>query len=335
MNYLHFIGELAIQLEKSDPIYLEGGKIIRVSTPWRLIKNKVLRFLCHFHLSSNINSKFPLPFRRIWNRKLFKNRFKDNIEPVCIIFGSHFYEMMNTGAIKYIKRHYPNSYIILSFSDKYEYFKKHYKSFPKPETLKQVFDVVCTYNECDAQQFGFYLQRASMKDYSFVVEDESIPCSDLFFVGQDKGRLDILHELYRKCTDAKLVCDFYISGVADEKKKYPNEIKYNQIIDYREALKRAKRSKCIVNIVQEGANGITMRDYEAFGFNKFLLTNNDYIKGTDFYSREQVIMLDEIEQRFNEIRNGYHGVNAALTDFSKKRFYEDIANKIAVDFNER
>lgn len=328
MKFLHFIGELAIKLENSDPSYLEDKKIIRVSTPWKLVNNKFLQFLCHFHLSSNINSKCPLPFRKIWNKRIFKNRFIVDDEPVCVIFGSHFYEMMNTGAIEYIKKNYPNSSVVLMFSDKYDYFRKNYKRFPTVEELKKRFDLVCTYNVGDAEKYGFYLYRQALKDYSFVENDETIPRSDLFFVGKNKGRIDLLHSIYENCTKAGLYCDFYITDVDDDNIKYPNKIKYNQYIDYNEVLKHSKRTNCILNIIQENGDGVTMRDYEALGLNKLLLTNSEYIKKTEFYNRDQIIMLDELENRFNDIKKGCLIKNNYLENYNRIKQYKDIEKMI-------
>ena len=46
--------------------------------------------------------------------------------------------------------------------------------------------------------------------------------------------------------------------------------------------------------MQDGATGVTLRDFEAISLNKVLITNCKDIKDYDFYSSEKVVFTDSI-----------------------------------------
>ena len=327
MNFIVFADSFAMKTEESDPIYIENGKVLLVSTPWKLINHRILRKCAHFHLSSNINSKVPMPWRHIWNKYIFRNQF-NNQDVLCVIFNAHFYEMIYAGTIEYLRRHYRNCKIVLRFSDKYEYFRRNYRHFPSVDVLNKTFDAVYTYNDYDIEKYGFWRSGSLVRDFSYVSDDESLPKTDLFFVGQEKGRIDELHRVFLFCKNHDISCDFHIVGVPEEKCLYPDDIKYNQVMDYDDVLKHAKRSNCILNLVQEHGSGLSRRDYEAFGMNKLLLTNNTYIKKSELYTREQVIFIDELSDRVEDIKLGFAGRNNFSEVYSSSNLYKRMEKQL-------
>lgn len=50
------------------------------------------------------------------------------------------------------------------------------------------------------------------------------------------------------------------------------------MISYQENLDNIRKSKCIVDVVQKGQIGLTLRPLESLFFKKKLLTNNKCIK---------------------------------------------------------
>lgn len=305
MNFVNFTGTAKGHFP--TPNYGIIGNVLYVAAPWTAQKNAVLRWICHRHLSQKANKLFWLPFRSIWSSTYLKSPFPAD-EPLCFLITSHYYWIENLGGLDYIRKHFKNSKIVMTFPDKYELYKTRCKDFPSPEALKKSYDMVITYNTLDAEKYGFtktpVFARDFSEEYANVPVDTSIPESDVMFVGQSKGRLDAIHDIYRRCKEAGLRCDFHIVGVEPKDMLDVSDIEYNRYMVYEEVVRRVKRTNCVLNYVYEGNGGATMRDYEAVGNNKLLLTNNLTIKDTLLYDREQVLWIDEIEARADEIRRG-------------------------------
>lgn len=62
-------------------------------------------------------------------------------------------------------------------------------------------------------------------------------------------------------------------------------------ISYSEILNNISQSKCLVDIVQDGQEGLTYRPLEALFYNKKLITNNKTITEYDFYKEENIYIL--------------------------------------------
>lgn len=115
-----------------------------------------------------------------------------------------------------------------------------------------------------------------------------------FFCGKDKNRFSTIEKLGQKIQEIGHEVNFII--VKDRHCKYPHEsvtkllnnnISYNDILDY------ISKSKCLVDIVQEGQTGLTYRPLEALFYNKKLITNNKSIIGYDFYNKSNIYILGE------------------------------------------
>jgi hypothetical protein len=96
-----------------------------------------------------------------------------------------------------------------------------------------------------------------------------------------KGPRDILNK-NNICHEPGLICDFTIIGVPREKRLKESQINYDQYLPYETVIQKIKKTNCILNISQEGANGLTLRDLEAIGNKKFLMTNDQSIRQSLF-----------------------------------------------------
>lgn len=290
------------------PSYENDGKILFVPEPWLYFKNRFVSFLAHTHLSPRINSKVSLPFKMLWMKKILKNAFLEKKE-ICIIINAHFYNLFTAGIRQEAEKYYKNVKIIFIFSDRVEYFQKQYKNFPSMEKLKEENDLVITYNVEDSKEYEIILDRPCFPKYSNIGNKLKEYHSDIFFVGANKSRLNQLHSIFEICYQNGLKCDFHINDVSPEEQKYKDYIVYNESMDYSEVLERVKKTKCVLNIIQNGGAGVTLRDYEAFSFDKIALTNNYALSIVGMYSKDQVIWLDDLKDRIEDIIS-YNGCNA-------------------------
>lgn len=262
-------------------------------------KRGMLWFLYKMHMTPKINNIISLPFKTVWNRGVLQKSIKKSLrkqDRIVFIFSGMAYRYSRIKLVEYLRKKFPGCRCIYVFSDKVALYKKIDPHFSM-EKLESYFDSVLSYNEEDVEKYSLIKEPCKPYDFSDVEVDVAIPESDIFFVGKEKGRYDDIIKIFEKAKSAGLKCDFTILEVSPEKRLYKDEIEYERRIPYLEMLKRERRSKSILNIMQDGTNGITLRDYEAFGMNKILITNSDAIKFLPNYSEDKVIKLDEFEDK--------------------------------------
>ena len=91
-----------------------------------------------------------------------------------------------------------------------------------------------------------------------------------------------------------LRCEFYIAEVKEEERIYGLEgIHYIKYMKYSKTLELISRSKCLLEVVQEGQVGSTMRSMEALVYRKKLLTNDKSIKSQEYFCKENMFVFEE------------------------------------------
>lgn len=327
MKFIRFTLGIYEKKQENLPYNLFGDKVIVIPKPWSSIRNHFLNVLCHVHVKPEFNSRFKIPLKRIWYKGIV-DKWIDIKEETCILFNAHYYSLFDNRFVRYVHG-FPNKiYTVIYLSDKYEFYKSHYRDFPSYEQLKQIYDLVLTYNVSDAEKYGFVLERPSFKNYDNSLEYNDILGSDVFFVGREKGRLKEIIDIYEQCTKAGLFCDFYITEVKESEMRYRDRIHYNEPMTYTEVLKRSRSTKCIVNLVQDSGAGVTLRDYEAFGYQKFLITNNYALLQTELYDSKQVIWIKDLPDRVHEIANGYSAYRNLADIYSEENYFNWIEKMI-------
>lgn len=161
------------------------------------------------------------------------------------------------------------------------------------------YDAVLTFHKEDAERLG-YFYCAVMPYRLPEINQGSLSESDVFFIGANKGRYKHLLLIYDKLSNAGLKCDFFICDVAKKEQIKKDGIVYNKRITYDEVLKHIKASKCVLEVLQNGNNYISIRTSEALQLNKKLLTTNREIMNTPLYNEDlvQVFSGDDINIDF-------------------------------------
>ena len=101
--------------------------------------------------------------------------------------------------------------------------------------------------------------------------------TDFYFLGAEKGRSGILHEVSNALSGYCL--DFRIAKNLSE------------YITYDENINNVIHTRCIVDIVQSNQSDISLRPLEAIAFRKKLLTNNQNILNADFYNCNNIFVI--------------------------------------------
>lgn len=236
--------------------------------------NKVINFLHHLHFSFALNNKITLPIQNIWEKQY--SIAIDNFEKgkqYCVIYTDISACRTDVAFLK--KLHFfTNVKMILIHVNVVENKKK------LLQCRWDFFDDIYTFDKNDSKKYNmrYYPANYSMKKVS---SSQKI-IYDAFFVGNSKGRLNVLNSIYDKITQQKGNCLFYIANVKRNEQK-TNGVIYNKWLSYSDILSRISETNCIVEVLANKQSGITLRTMEAIVYGKKLLTNNPQIKNTKYF----------------------------------------------------
>lgn len=131
---------------------------------------------------------------------------------------------------------------------------------------------------------------------------------DLYFVGNDKARIDILLKFKILCDELGL--NSKISVIPDSTSMSECELYVSKEIPYGKVIDSIKKSRCILEICQDGQSGLTARALEAMFLGKKLITNNKSISQFEFYNNQNILIID----------NNLLGLKGIMTDFIRSPF---------------
>ncbi|MEG0518751.1 MAG: hypothetical protein RR555_07785 [Bacteroidales bacterium] len=155
---------------------------------------------------------------------------------------------------------------------------------------------VYTFDQNDAVKYKF---KHTYQVYANDTTAERKVKYDIFFVGNDKGRLEDIYRLYGIFNNQGLTSSLHV--IKNRHKKYDS--KYNPIITnesmpYPQSIETIKESRAVLDILQANQTGQTLRPLEALFLNKKLITNNVEIINEPFYHPSLIFILgiDNIDQ---------------------------------------
>ncbi|HYE10136.1 MAG TPA: hypothetical protein VEF53_08150 [Patescibacteria group bacterium] len=292
-------------------------------------KSRWLTKLCKLHYIEKFdNIPIITKNRRIWYRTFVNNKFLSNSNNIIFIFQDWNALAYDNAFHTFLRNEYPNAKLVFMYTNLVNKSGANKKSYVK--NLKEEYDMIITYDRQDALKYNYELHPYLYSKYS-LYSNTNKQGSDIFFVGNAKARLDTIHMLYKHLTEKGLKCDFYVFGVDDKHKLYNSDIKYNRWISYRKILELIQESRCILEIVQEGASGSTIRAFEAVLYNKKLITNNKSISQEPFYSNKYIQIMDDIEDINIDFITSTDTVSydeKFVEMFSPKRLFEKLYYKL-------
>lgn len=163
--------------------------------------------------------------------------------------------------------------------------------------LKDLKNVECwSFDKEDCLHYGFkYNTTFYTPDISEDQGSNKI-IYDAFFVGEDKGRYFLLKNLEKELNAQGLITKFIITSprwtnIKLNKLWKMKKRNYDKAISYAEVIHYIKQSKMIVDIYQKGQTGLSLRPMEALFYKKKILTNNKYIKQSNFYNENNIFLL--------------------------------------------
>lgn len=254
--------------------------------------NPVLKALHKIHFSEKINKRMVLPFKSVWYKSLFGLNKIDKSTPLCFLF---MYTWVNDQRIiefiEYLHKHFPKAKYVCYYTDIISSLNP--QAIVRDTVLmRQYFDLLISYDEDDSKKYNLAYFPTSFSDYPLVA-DESIPSSDILFLGAAKDRWNKILSVYHFASSAGMKCEFFIYKLPKEKEVALPGIYYlDEPMPYKEYLKHVVKSKCVLEIEQGSATGSTLRNWEAIHFDKYLLTDNAAIKWSVFYDENYVTTIN-------------------------------------------
>jgi len=136
---------------------------------------------------------------------------------------------------------------------------------------------------------------------------------DVIFLGANKGRKAALENLQNKMNDNNISTYFHIvdKSILDNN----NNVIYPPL-DYSDYLELISKSRAILDYVQEGQNGLTLRPMESIFFRKKLITNDRSIRTNDFYHPNNIFIIgiDKFENLEEFIKTPYTSLSSNIVE---------------------
>lgn len=182
--------------------------------------------------------------------------------------------------IEYIKKKYPNIRIILW------YWNPVYRSI-NPKNIPNNLCELWTFDKNDAIEYNLNFNTTFyFKEIPIKVGKSEDQTNEVLFVGANKGRRNSLIK-FGELLD-KLNKKYIFHIVPDRNERNDKNIKP---IPYNEYLNLLSRSSIILDFLQEGQSGLTLRVMESIFFKKKLITNDINVRNELFYKKSNIYIL--------------------------------------------
>ncbi len=282
---------------------------------------------CEFNLNNGVKKRLytrkiakitPFFLKKLIYRFLLGYDFLKTIrknEEVLFIFTCQ-YNMLSRGIfydfVKFLKRRYKKSKLVFYYNDIVETCSPEKLNF-----IKQEFDVVLSFDKTEAYKYGIeaYEEVYSVQDINKIEEEfktNSEP-SDVFFVGGDRGRFDLIIDIFKKLADENKKVIFFLFGVLEEnviKLKdlfgyqegqrlitYKNsELHINEYCPYPRTLSYISKTKCMVEITLSAQTAPTLRLPEATVYHKKIITNCATATIKSYYKKENILFIENLKK---------------------------------------
>lgn len=279
--------------------------------------NVILRKANQIHTSLKTNSIISLPFKGVWYPFYFDNkRIKINQNVVFVFFEGNRLSY-DPRYHKYLKNKYKGCKFVFRFLNTAKFIQNKYFEY-----VQKNYDLIISYDKQDCKKYGWIEHHST---YGKVKDDTRTQSrSRLFFVGKDKGRLSELLQIAKVIIESDYECDINISGVKEENKIQTDGVSYIQRMPYKETVSRIKEANCLLEIVQDGQTGSTLRALEAVVYDKLLISNNPKLLEEPFYDEQYMLVFSE----YSQIGKWLNEKKDIFVEYKNK---ESVANRTLFD----
>ena len=197
---------------------------------------------------------------------------------MCMLVFSSYAYLYDVSYFDWFKRKHPDCKLVMFYQDKVRVHTPN-MDFKR---LKKLFDLVYSYDQHDCDEFGLRYHPTPYSRHEIPCNG-AIPASDVFFCGSAKTRYRTVLQAYEAFSKKGLKCDFYLSSVPSNCPRIPG-VHYDERLSYIDYLQHLSKSRAVLEVQQEGADGFTPRLWESIIFDKHLITNNDAVFKSIFFN---------------------------------------------------
>lgn len=273
------------------------------------------------HCCESVNKYIDLPMKSIWFQDFEKLKIRTH-DKVCFIFSksqSWLLQYKNGCYIELLRKKYPTCKIVLFLWDLISSFYKFDVAF-----FKQNCDAILTYDSGDARRYGL-IYCSVPYSYVEIAENPEISKFDVYFCGRAKDRLQDIYRVYEYLKQNQMSCRFFITGVPVKEQRYKEDITYNKTLSYYSNLQYLQKARFVLEIVQKGSKGETLRVKEAVTYGKKIITNNTEMKNNGYYSPKNVCVYEKVK----DINSSFlHNSNEAEYKGIEFNQLEEVLRKI-------
>lgn len=275
---------------------------------------RIIRFLLSNRVPSILKQFFWSKMAK--RTKGFRFLHEPSICDIFVFYEKNFFSR-DADFLSYLKRLRPNAklfFVITNLvSDAWLKTNKDTFNFI---TKSNYYDDIITFNKPDAIQYGFkYFQFVNSK--RLFDSKDSIPESDVFFCGRDKGRQQLVEDVYRHLSTNGLSCNFILIKDETSNREPCAGIKFlTHPIPNEDVLRNMSKSKCILDVAFDKTSpGQSLRFSEAIAYEKLLLTDNPFTVENELFNPAQMIVFKQaLDINVKELKEKMHRMDYLPTE---------------------
>lgn len=263
--------------------------------------------------------RISLPLAKFMYKKLLKYNFLKMSgigEGGLFLFTCQYQYFFLTSFfsfISFLKRVYPRAKFAFYYNDIIE--SCYPEALPK---LLQEFDYVLTFDKLEAEKYNM-LYYGEVYSINKVPNDMDIASFDVFYVGSDRGRLDLILKVFDRCLSLGKVCRFYLYDILPENRNKMSAfirshkgvqiaengsefdiqgsyLSINNYCPYPKTLYLIQQCSCLVEIVLPGQNAGSLRVCESVTYRRKLITNCQSVKDRNFFNPNNICVFSNAEE---------------------------------------
>ncbi|WP_052319237.1 hypothetical protein [Vibrio sinaloensis] len=167
--------------------------------------------------------------------------------------------------------------------------KVNYNHEKNIKIAKEVTSKIYTFDEGDADTYNIeFIEQYLPVTYSENKNTNNSKDKVAYFIGLDKGRKESLEKLSIHLKKEGVICNFTLV----KKSIVRRFLGKSDGISYQDNIENVFSSDFLVEINSKGQDGLTLRALESVFYKKKLITNNRNICNFDFYSPQNIYVLD-------------------------------------------
>lgn len=215
----------------------------------------------------------------------------DPSAPLCIILFPYIIPLEEYNISNMLRKIIPSTSSVKILYFLTDLVEKHIEKQQLLSQWRNRPDFILTYDPGDAEKYDLIFHNIP---YSNILKSSPVEY-DIAFIGRARRRMSEIVSAFEFFHAKGLNCCFHIVGAQKHEKVYPDLIHYSKLMPYDYYLNIISRTNCILEIIQHGSKGNTLRIPEAIALDKKLITNNPYAETNSLYFPKYMQVYRKLE----------------------------------------